>query len=74
MREPSIEPGMRVTTARGDWYCVCGHCKVSDGEVLRVVERRNFAGIGVMLQFAEHQDDDHEPWFLAMGFKPRHDG
>lgn len=74
MPAPVIEPGMRVRCRHERLYCACGSCVVTADETLTVRERRYFPGIGAMLAFAEHQNDDHEPWFLASGFKPRHDG
>lgn len=73
-RAPSIEPGMRVRCRSAQFYCLCGHCIVTGDEVLTVLERRHFPDLGPMLRFEEHQGDEHEPWFLASGFKPRHDG
>lgn len=73
MPAPVITAGMRVKCRESRWYCLCGNCVVTGDEVLTVRERKLFPGLGPMLAFVEHQDDKHEPWFLATGFAPRHD-
>jgi hypothetical protein len=74
MTAPTIISGMRVRCRESRWYCLCGQCVVTDAETLTVLERKYFPGLGPMLKFEEHQDDQHEPWFLASAFLPRHDG
>ncbi len=74
MPAPVITAGMRVRSKEREWYCLCGHCCITSAETLTVAERKMFPGIGAMIRFEEHQRDDHEPWFLASGFVPRHDG
>jgi len=74
MADPTIISGMRVRAREPRWYCLCGHCVVTSSETLTVRERKFFPGLGPMVSFEEHQDDDHQPWFLASGFNVRHDG
>lgn len=71
---PVITAGMRVKCREERWYCLCGHCVVTSGELLTVRQAKHFPGLGKMVQFEEHQDDKHEPWFHASGFTVRHDG